>query len=106
VFKLAPQTEVLYMVKDTFMKDYVEETEEALDYLDGSPDDSMLGGMMESLIETHNHQTMMAIELTKVVLSKNSEPNMSEDKVFDVFKKALQVITESSPLNSFVEKSN
>lgn len=88
------------MVKETLMKEYIEESEDALEYLDGSPDDAMLGGMMETLIETHNHQTMMAIELTKVALSKNSDTNISEDKVFDIFKRALQVITESSPLNS------
>lgn len=92
------------MAKETLMKDYIDETEDALDYLDGS-DESMIGGMMENLMENHNQQTMMAIELTKVALSKNSDPSMSEEKVFDIFKRAFQVITESSPLNSFVEKA-
>jgi hypothetical protein len=91
------------MVKETLMKDYIDD-EDALEYLDGSPDDSMMGGMIENLMENHNQQTMMAIELTKVALSKNSDPRMSEDKVFEIFKRALELITESSPLNSFVEK--
>lgn len=92
------------MVKETLMKEYIDDTEDALEYLDGS-DENMIGGMMENLMENHNQQTMMAIELTKVALSKNADSSMSEDKVFDIFKRAFQVIAESSPLNSFVEKS-
>jgi hypothetical protein len=92
------------MVKETLMKDYMDDTEDALEYLDGS-EESMIGGMMENLMENHNQQTMMAIELTKIALSKNADSSMSEDKVFDIFKRAFQVISENSPLNSFVEKS-
>lgn len=92
------------MAKETLMKEYMDDAEDALDYFDGSPDEGMMGSMMESLMETHHQQTMMAIELTKVALSKNSDAHMSEEKVFDVFKRAFQVIAESSPLNNLIEE--
>jgi hypothetical protein len=105
VFKLAPQLEVFKMGKKTMTKEYVEDLEDDFDYSEESSDDNMLDSMMENLVETDHHQIMMAIELTKVALSKNSDSNMSEDTIFNIFKKALQVINDNSPLKNLLEKA-
>lgn len=91
------------MTKESIVKEYAEDFEDNLDYLDESHEG--LASLMEDLMETTNHQMMMAIELTKVALSKNSDLNMSVDKVFDIYKKALQVITDASPIKKILEKA-
>jgi len=90
------------MTKKTMIKEYAEEFED--DFLDESPEDGMVSDMLDSFTEASNHQMMMAIELTKVVVSKNSDPNLSEEKIFDTFKNAAKVIFECSPLRAILEK--
>lgn len=94
------------MAKKGMAKEYIEEFEDdEFDYSDTemTPDDDMLAEAMERLVEMSHQQTMLAIELTKVITSKVSDAAMNEDKIFEIFKKASQIIHENSPLKTLVE---
>jgi len=81
-----------------------QEAEDDFDFSEESPGDEMVAGMMSGLIEASNHQTMMAIELTKLIVAKSSEQSMSEDNIFSAFKRASKVISENVPLKELWEK--
>lgn len=93
------------MTKKNMVKEYVEEFEDDFDYADEAPENDMIADMMNGLVEASNHQAMMAIELTKLIVSKNIDPNLSGEKILDIYKKALQTIAEHSPLKSILEKA-
>ena len=67
-------------------------------------DNECMAGMMSGFIEASHHQMILAVELTKLVASKNSAESMTEEKIFSVFKQASKVISESSPLKVLWEK--
>jgi nucleoside diphosphate kinase len=95
---------VLDMAKNNMVKKYKEELEDDFDFSEESPGDEMVAGMMSGLIEASNHQTLMAIELTKLIVSKSAEQSMSEDSIFSTFKRASKVISENLPLKGLWEK--
>ena len=69
-------------------------------------DDEIFADMMKGFIEANNHQTMLAMELTRLVIEKSPEQSMSADNIFAVFKRAMAVIYESSPLKDLLGKFN
>lgn len=81
----------------------VEDNFDFSEILDSSYDDESMAGIMSGLVEASNNQMMLAIELTRLALEKNSSTDMKEDDVFSIFKKASGVIAESFPLKSFLE---
>lgn len=89
------------MAKNNMLK---REEDDVFDFSEESPGDEVVAGMMSGLIEASNHQTMMAIELTKLVVAKSSQPSMSENDIFSAFKRASKVVTESVPLKELWEK--
>ena len=91
--------------EDNALKKY-EEDDDVLDFSEESPGDDVIAGMMSGLIEASNHRTMMAVELTKLVVAKHSQPSMSENDIFSAFKRASKVVSESVPLKELLEKFN
>lgn len=91
------------MAKNNMIKKYVEEND-VFDFSEESPGDEVVAGIMSGLIEASNHQTLMAIELTKLIVAKNSQPGMSENDIFSAFKRASKVIAESVPLKELWKK--
>ena len=79
-----------------------QEDDDVFDFSEESPGDEVIAGMMSGLIEASNHQTMMAVELTKLVVAKHSESSMSENDIFSAFKRASKVIAESIPLKELM----
>lgn len=71
---------------------------------DPSYNDEIAAGIMSSLIEANNTQTLLAIELTKLAVEKSTAKDMKEDDVFSIFRKASSVISEKFPLNALWEK--
>lgn len=63
-----------------------------------------MADVMNGMMEASNNQMTLAIELTKLAVSKNTAQDMNEDDVFSIFKKASGVITESFPLKALWEK--
>ena len=92
------------MAKNNALKKYESELEDVLDFSDEGSANEMFAGMVSGMIEASNHQTTMAIELTKLVVSKNADHSMSEDKIFSTFKKATKVIADSFPLKALMEQ--
>ncbi len=80
-----------------------DEYEDEFDYLDESSDEMDENQMLSDVMEASNQQAMMAIELTKVVVSKMGD--LTEDKVFEIFKKASNLILEGSPLKMLFDKN-
>ena len=93
------------MAKNSVIKKYEPKLDDDFDFsADDSSADGMFAGMVSGLIEASNHQTTMAIELTKLVVLKNPDCSMTEDKIFSTFKKATKVIADSFPLKSLMEQ--
>ena len=95
------------MGKNTMLKKHKEEDDfDFSEMLDSSYDDSdeAMAGMMSGMLEASNNHMMLALELTKLAVGKNTSKDMNEEEVFSVFKKALGVITESFPLKTLWEK--
>jgi hypothetical protein len=94
------------MAKNSALKKR-KEFEDAFDFseiMEPSYDDELMAGVMNGMIEASNNQMMLAIELTKLAVSKNTAKDMNENDVFSIFKKASGVIAESFPLKALWEK--
>lgn len=74
--------------------------------INSSPEDEIVLGMMTGLIEAYRHQQQTAIELTRLAIEKNASENMSEDEIFSTFKRASQIVSETSPIKELFEKMN
>ncbi len=95
------------MAKSKALKNQKEEELDFFsDMMDPSYDDEegMMSEVLSGLIEIGRNQVMLAIELTKLVVEKNSAKEMNEDDVFAIFKKASGVIAESLPFKTMLEK--
>jgi len=83
-----------------------EEVEEDFDFSDmmGSSGDEAMVGVMQGMLETSNNHMTLALELTKLVLQKNTASAMREEEVFSIYKKSLGIISDSFPLKELWEK--
>ena len=83
-----------------------EEIEEDFDFSDmmGSGDDEAMVGVMQGILEASNNHMTLALDLTKLVLQKNTASSMREEEVFSIYKKSLGIISESFPLKALWEK--
>ncbi|MFO0319714.1 MAG: hypothetical protein ACK5Z5_04855 [Neisseriaceae bacterium] len=66
-------------------------------------ENEMVSEMMRGMVDAGNTQIVSAIELTKIIVNKLSK-EMNEDEIIAIFKKASQVISETSPLTELLEK--
>jgi hypothetical protein len=69
---------------------------------DSMEDSDIIDAGIAGLLETNHQQTEAALELTKLIV--NSTPGLNEEKVFNIYREAMKVIMESSPLLNLVEK--
>lgn len=92
------------MTKTPVIKNQRKQQTPHFDFSDLSSDDEMALGMMSGLIEAYRHQQQIAIELTRLVVEKNTTENMSEEAVFSTFKRASTVVSEVSPIKELFEK--
>lgn len=80
--------------------------EEFFDYDDIMNDEldpeSMLD-LMDSMMDVHRTQMSMALELTKLMVSNNAEKN-KEEQVISAFKKSIQLVKETSDLQSIMNQ--
>lgn len=67
------------------------------------PEDEMLLGMMQVLIEAYRHQQQTAIELTRLVVDSSSD-KIKEEQIFSTFRRATQVVSEASPIQELFKK--
>ena len=72
--------------------------------MNGYPSEDAMADIMSGLIEASNHQAQMAIELTKLIVQNNSEANITEERVFSIFKKASHVVGENHSLKIMMEQ--
>ncbi|MFA5959978.1 MAG: hypothetical protein WC785_05630 [Tatlockia sp.] len=91
--------------KNTIKKQ--DELPDVFDFSDMSYDDSYdqeaMVDVMSGMLDASNSQMMMAIELTKLIITNNPMKTTEED-VFSVFKKATQVIGENFALKNIMEQ--
>jgi len=97
------------MTKNKVLKKHEAELVDHLEFDDfdfpaGSPSGEDFAGMIEGLIDASNHQTTVALELTKLVVAKSPDQTMTEDKIFATFKRASKVVHDSYPLKSLLEQ--
>lgn len=74
---------------------YDDPAEEFEDFNDDYSDD--VSDVMENIFNAHHAKIDFALRLTKLALDKIAKID-TEDKVFDVYKKALKVINETSSI--------
>src|SRR5471032_783965 len=91
------------MSKKNTLKVREEEIFDPSDMSNDAYDEETMIGVMSGMLEASNNQMMMAIELTKLIVTSNPVKNM-EDHVFSVFKKATKVIGENFALKNIMEQ--
>ena len=94
------------MAKNNAIKKQQQIIEDDFDFpemIDSSYDDEVMTGIMNGMVEASNNQMLLALDLTKLALDKNSK-EMNEDEVFSIFNKASEVIYERYPLRKLMEK--
>ncbi len=69
-----------------------------------SPEDDAMMGMMGSLVEASQHQIQMALELTKIIVDKNTASSMTEKEILSAFQRSSQAVSRQSPLKEFWER--
>lgn len=73
------------------------------DFDDEEYSNDAMAGMMSGMLDASNHQMMMAIELTKLIVGNSNVKNM-EEHVFSVFKNAVKVVGENFALKNLMEQ--
>ncbi len=73
------------------------------DFFQSPDNDEAIAGFMHGVIEASNNQMNLAIELTKLVVNKNPN-NMREEDIFSTFKRASDVIANTTPLNGLLDE--
>ena len=71
--------------------------------LDSEYHDELMTNMMGQMIDASNNQLLLAVELTKLALKKNTAKEINEDDIFSTFKKAAATVSESFPLKKLWE---
>ena len=85
----------------TLQEDDVFNFDEMLD--ESAFDEETMMGAMGSMLDASNNQMMIALELTKLIVTNNPVKNI-EDHVFTVFKKATKVVGENFALKNIMEQ--
>lgn len=94
------------MAKDTKLKKFEEDFEDDFDFSDAMGcDDEAITEIMGDLMETGNHQMIVALELTKLAVEKSTR-DMDEEKVFAAYKQASKIVAENFPLKAVFERFN
>jgi hypothetical protein len=83
-------------------------SENVFDFFDDleSPVDEAITSMLSGFIEASNRQMETAMALTRLVVEKNTNANMDEEKIFSLFKRASKIVAENAPLKELFEKLN
>lgn len=68
------------------------------------PSENAMNGMLGTLVESSRDHMNIALELTKIITSKNSSDSFDEEKVLSIFKKSLRTVNENCRLKSLWEK--
>jgi len=75
-----------------------------MNYIQETPEDETMLGMMTGLVEASRYQQQHSLELTKLIVGKSGEASLSEEEIYSIFKRASRVILESTPLNKVLEE--
>lgn len=93
------------MSKDSCAVNKQEETEH-FDFsgsMEPSFDEGALSDLTAIMIEAINHQSRLAFDLTKLIVEK-APGNLNEQDIFSVFERANQLVADTLPLKSILEK--
>jgi hypothetical protein len=88
-------------------KSFQTESDDSFDFSslvdENSYESETLANMVSGIIQASHDQMVLAVELTKLAIEKNSSQNLNEEQIFSTFKRACNVISESSPLKDFLK---
>lgn len=59
---------------------------------------------MQGMLGSCHEQMRIALELTKLIMEKSAIKDINEEKIFSIYKKALQVTSKSLPLTEMLAK--
>ena len=92
------------MSKNNVVKN--EMVEEELDFsaFMDSADEEAIDDVMNRMVDVSHHEMQTAVALTQIAVEKQSGKEMDIEAVFSTYKRALEVVAESSPLKSIFEK--
>ena len=74
----------------------------SLDFPECGHDDA--AAIFAEYVEVTKHQQNIAIELTKIIVEKNSDEKMNAEEIFSIFKQATEVAIESYPAKTLIEQ--
>jgi hypothetical protein len=66
--------------------------------------EEMMVGMMRSVVASSHQQMQIAFGLTKLIVEKNNNEALKEEEILSIFKRANQVVNDSSPVRELFEK--
>lgn len=85
----------------------LEELPEVFDFSDMAYDDDYdqddMMSVMHGMLEASNHQMMIALELTKLIVTDKTVDNR-EEHVLSVFKNAIDVVSDNAALKKIIGK--
>jgi hypothetical protein len=84
--------------------DETQELEDLSFMLDDPSENAAVNGMLGTLVESSHHHMNVALELTKIIISKSSSDSLDEEKVLSIFKHALKAVSENCRLKSLWEQ--
>lgn len=83
--------------KDDFDRE-LEELNEDFDFNDGYEYEESLGEVVDHIFKTHFAKIDFALRLTQMALDQSTKKENNEDRVFEVYRRALKVINETPPV--------
>ena len=74
------------------------------DMMDLFNDTDEAQGMMEAVFSAINSQMNNSVELTRLIIEKQSNTNMTEEDIIDLYKRCTKSVFQTSPLNKLIEQ--
>ena len=74
------------------------------DMMDLFNDTDEAQGMMEAVFSAINSQMNNSVELTRLIIEKQSNTNMTEEDIINLYKRCTKSVFQTSPLNKLIEQ--
>jgi hypothetical protein len=98
---------IMAKAKKNAVKEYDADNFQGLDdlsYLFDEPSETAVGEMMSTIVESSRNRMNVALELTKIIVSKHSSDKVDEKEVLSIYKRSLDTVTENCILKPLLEK--
>jgi len=66
--------------------------------------DEGMGELFESVINLVNSQMNTSVELTRLISESRADGSMDEEKILNLYKRCLKVVSDTSPLKSLTDQ--